>query len=679
MANTNPITKDETNQVWPYEIEITGAGWTQTHTFTTKNKFVDADIAVKAHTNAAGTLSLALTDIDGTLSMGSASGGYYTPTADLSGTATAASAGWLTAEPQNVSDTGVKVGKVAQSTLKNGTTTISSGSTVNPANSSQTINISAGYNSARTVVVGPVSAGPKGTATSGTATLGALTYEYNSANTNFDISATATIAAPTINTAGYLSSDASASVGGTKNGNSNVVTSTVARVEVGSELVGSAPHVQPIIQRTAKSTGSWVDAASGAGVGEPTANKPYVLVDAAAISASVTTAGKVTSAGYGTVDVYGTAANLTTDVSTVAADSLYVPIKEATIVQPTITTATFSGPTYKTSGTNSGSFELNAQGAINAPTITEGYISSTIGTKTPGSFNVTKVLSKVTVGTEIESGTSGKVTPVISRTAKPDGESWTDAASGAATDTKPTSGVYVQVDAPAIDSSILVKGKVTGEGYGTTSYFTTGAKTTVVAGSTAAATKYIPIKSAASFTNTIGTVTSSSLAVGSKSGSSYPVTSNLSIPSTFSAGTPGWFSSGTATGTKNTVSLGTIPEATFSVNGGAVTVATAGYVPASFAVTTIDSATFTNTAASGVTYTDASSSAPVLKSNDYLYIKAGYVDNIKISLAKLVPDAADIGAVTTSPYILSPHTAYNVNGQIVAGSMETYDGSYTVS
>ena len=679
MANTNPITKDTENNVWPYEIEIRGSGWTQTHTFNTLNKFVDANIAVKAHTDAAGALSLSLTDKTNELSMGNASGGYYTPTISLSGSAAPATAGWITTTAQTVTDNSVKVGKVVQSGMNDGTDSINSGATINPTTTSQTINITAGYNAARTLIVGPVSSGPKGTATSGTASIGTLAYEYDSANTRFNVSSTATVSAPVINPAGYLSGDSDPAIGGTKNSSSNTVTSTVERVTVGSKVVGTFVKPKPVILRTEKSGRDWVDAASGAGVPSTTEGKRYVQVDAAAVSATLTTNGKVTKAGYGTIDVYGESSNLVTDVGTQPASTLYVPIKEATIVQPTINTATFSGPTYQTTGTNAGSFEVNATGTIGSPTITEGYISNTIGTKTPGSFNVTTTLSKVTVGTAIDSGTSGKVTPVISRTEKPNTDTWTDAASGAATGTKPSSGVYVQVDAPAINSTVVVKGTVSQAGYGTTSNYTTGTKTTVVAGTENAQTKYIPIKSASGFSASIGSVTSSSLTVGNKTSGSYPITSNLSIPATITASNPGWFTSGNATGSKNTVAIGSIPEATFSVNGGAVTVNTAGYVPASFPVTTLDTATFTNTAASGVTYTDESANAPVLQSGDYLYVNAGYTGNIKISLAKLVPDAADIGSAETSPYLLVGHSAYNSDGQLVGGGMQIYDGSYTVT
>ena len=93
----------------------------------------------------------------------------------------------------------------------------------------------------------------------------------------------------------------------------------------------------------------------------------------------------------------------------------------------------------------------------------------------------------------------------------------------------------------------------------------------------------------------------------------------------------------------------------------------------------ISAAELRNTATSGVNYVDISSTsdAPVLVSGSYLFIDAGYIDNLKISLAKLVPDGAS--ANLAAGYILSGYSAYNNDGTLIAGSIPTYDGSYTIS
>lgn len=94
---------------------------------------------------------------------------------------------------------------------------------------------------------------------------------------------------------------------------------------------------------------------------------------------------------------------------------------------------------------------------------------------------------------------------------------------------------------------------------------------------------------------------------------------------------------------------------------------------------TLDVATFANSGTSGASYVDISdtTAAPVLVSGDYLYINKGWTDNLKISLAKLVPDGSDVKG--HSEYILSGHSAYDDDGALVAGSIQTYDGSYTVA
>lgn len=83
---------------------------------------------------------------------------------------------------------------------------------------------------------------------------------------------------------------------------------------------------------------------------------------------------------------------------------------------------------------------------------------------------------------------------------------------------------------------------------------------------------------------------------------------------------------------------------------------------------TMPDATFANSASSGTTYTDVSSSAPVLVSDDYLYINKGYTDNVKISLAKLVPDgASDVSAIKNG--MLQSISAYDNDGKLVAGNI----------
>ena len=95
----------------------------------------------------------------------------------------------------------------------------------------------------------------------------------------------------------------------------------------------------------------------------------------------------------------------------------------------------------------------------------------------------------------------------------------------------------------------------------------------------------------------------------------------------------------------------------------------------------INAATFASIATSGTTYVDISdtTSAPILNSGDFLYINRGYVDNLKISLAKLVPDGITGKIMAPADYILTGYAAFDGNGAAINGTMQIYDGTYTVT
>jgi len=186
------------------------------------------------------------------------------------------------------------------------------------------------------------------------------------------------------------------------------------------------------------------------------------------------------------------------------------------------------------------------------------------------------------------------------------------------------------------------------------------------------------------FSLSIGNVSSSSMAVGTKSNGEYPITASLSIPGTLSASTNGWFSTGTATGTKSSVTIGSLPEAEFTASGNSYVCTTAGYVPLNFSTGSsgsLTAATLANTATSGTTYTDISSTAPVLVAGSGLYINAGYIGDSYISLAKLIPDSATMpsGASGYSAGLLSGYALYDEDGALVSGSINTYDGTFTIT
>lgn len=134
-------------------------------------------------------------------------------------------------------------------------------------------------------------------------------------------------------------------------------------------------------------------------------------------------------------------------------------------------------------------------------------------------------------------------------------------------------------------------------------------------------------------------------------------------------GTPSYYS----------IKTTSITEGTTTVSGDTATRGTASWGTGWIAANSISAATFANSGTSGVSYVDisATTSAPTLVSNDYLYINSGYTDNLKISLAKLVPDGSNIQGHADK--ILNGYTAYDNDGKLVTGTIQTYDGTYTVS
>ncbi len=90
-------------------------------------------------------------------------------------------------------------------------------------------------------------------------------------------------------------------------------------------------------------------------------------------------------------------------------------------------------------------------------------------------------------------------------------------------------------------------------------------------------------------------------------------------------------------------------------------------IPGTGPITTPPS--FTNTGVEGATYKDVSTTAPVLKSGDYLYISKGYIsENQKISLAQLVPDGSNVTG--KKDLIYKTISAYDNDGTLVAGTMD---------
>ena len=137
----------------------------------------------------------------------------------------------------------------------------------------------------------------------------------------------------------------------------------------------------------------------------------------------------------------------------------------------------------------------------------------------------------------------------------------------------------------------------------------------------------------------------------------------------------GHTSGGTVTATLPTTSV-TTPDSTKNSTSKVVTRANASWGTGYITTGTINAATFASEASSGVTYIDLSDGLdssenniiPEIPTGGYLYINKGYVDNFKISLARLIPDASAVNNLAGG-YILSGHSAYDNAGNLVVGTI----------
>lgn len=180
-----------------------------------------------------------------------------------------------------------------------------------------------------------------------------------------------------------------------------------------------------------------------------------------------------------------------------------------------------------------------------------------------------------------------------------------------------------------------------------------------------------------------GTATISTVAVGSKSGSTYPITGSGTGTGLVNANvdTEGYakseYEDASASFTVNGKVNATIPAAVVTkgttVTNGSVATRGAyslsdGYI--ANAEGDLAAAAFKNAGTSGTTYVDISETedAPILISGDYLYIDSGYVDNLKISLARLVPDLEGY-TMGGAADMRSGKTLYDKDGKPVTGTI----------
>ena len=346
-----------------------------------------------------------------------------------------------------------------------------------------------------------------GTVTSGTANITSLTKTYNSTSGKFDITGSADVSAPSVGTAGYISSSE-----GTRNKKTGgaTVTATIDKIVATTALSGTTTK-KPSITKQATPTGV-TNAASGDATTTAPSSGVYVAVKSAANTGTITATPTVSTAGYGDATNNGiTGASATVGAS--ASDTTYVPITTTSasvsgktvsygtgwitggsksVAVGTITSgaATIDSASYAYNSTN-GNFDVTGSASIGAPTVgTAGYVSSTEGTKNGNTATLSTTVDKIAGTTALSGVTSARKPSIAKQAISITGV--TDAASGDAVTTAPSSGVYVAVKSAANTGTITATPSITTAGYGdATNHGITGDSTTV--GAAASDTTYVPI------------------------------------------------------------------------------------------------------------------------------------------------------------------------------------------
>lgn len=310
------------------------------------------------------------------------------------------------------------------------------------------------------------------------------------------------------------------------------------------------------------------------------------------------------------------------------------------------------------------------------------YVKKATNSKTNGTASATANAGTASITKAASASVS--ITDNIGTTTKPNGTAGTDywalsasAGSGIATATGGSASASVTASSATVSdgynpSSVTVSTTASSTGNKT-------GNTATTTESTASATRYIT-KSTASKTDA-----TASASVNKNPSASASVTTGGIETTTTNTGYSMTGSASAASGTATASVTASSASVTAGYNPSTVSTSTAAKSATSTEKTASDSktvyikaASFANTATSGTTYTDYTSSGPVLKSGDYLYINAGYTPARKISLAKLVPDSAS-GATDIKAGMLQTISAYDNDGALITGDIATKTDSGNVS
>lgn len=417
---------------------------------------------------------------------------------------------------------------------------------------------------------------------------------------------------------------------------------------------------------------------------------------------SVTTTGKSTASGKATIGTAGylAAGNKTSSDSVINitptvnnGTALYISKASSSISNGTASatggTASTTVSGMVTSETDTGySVSASATGGnasvtASSATVGVGYNPSSVTASTTAknatgtSASQTKYIQKGALAAAVSSNSGGSASMAATGfTASSSATSYyvTLATSAGSVKAKATVGTEGYVKSETAETSAT---SVSVSGNGNKLYIPAGSVTTSFTGdgmstyfnSGTSSDKNVTI--VPKYTNTAGYKPAVTTATNNGGTAYYKIkTTSASVSGkTVSYGT-GWITEGS-----KSVADGTLSQGTTTVSGTTATRGTASWTAGYQSAGSIAAATFTNEATSGKTYVDISNttSAPVLVSGDYLYINKGYTDDLKISLARLVPDGSDVKG--HGDYLLSGHSAYGNDGVLVAGTITTLAAS----
>ena len=451
-----------------------------------------------------------------------------------------------------------------------------------------------------------LSAGALAAEATGSATVDSVSFAYDSTNEEFAITGSGSISGTATASVATAGFVASdVTASGSTTGTASVDTS-VAMIE-GSTAISGTKTFKPAIARTETAAAGAKNVGSGSASTSAPSSGYFVSVQSPENTGTITATPSVTVAGYGTSTHNGLEGASDT-VGAQQSDVTYIGVQAGSATTPAETiTAT---PSISVS--DGGKIQVSVSGSKSiTPTVSEGYV---------------------------EAGTAGSV-------------------------------------------SVSGSGELQMDALAATTYNTSSSDQTIAAG------QYITGVQTIKAVETSG-ISAANIKDGAvvKVGDANDDDRILSVTGTFTdastvssgqtAAAAAQIREGYSAWVDGAEVLGSLPdteveEGTTTVSGSTATRGEAEWDAGYIAAGSIEAATFANTATQGVEYVDISGTtdAPVLVSESYLFINKGYTDNLKISLAKLVPDGAS--ADLAAAHILSGYSAYDNDGKLVAGSIQS--------